>query len=166
MTTDTDPPLRRGLGRWGRLALAISLCVNLLIVGAAVGAALRFDHWNDRGHGGGMTIWRMMRALPDEARDRAHDMAEARRDAYEALRDQRRDLRRRAAELIGAEPFDAAALTAAQAAYRQNRDARRAMVDALIVDLAAQLSAADRAALAESMAHRWRRHRWRRDRWR
>ena len=63
-------PRRRG---WTRIALIVSICLNLLLIGAAAGLALRFGGGRDLDMPAGfdrMTLFRVFRALPDEDRDR------------------------------------------------------------------------------------------------
>ncbi|MDF2234939.1 periplasmic heavy metal sensor [Albimonas sp. CAU 1670] len=152
--------------RWVIWALAASVCVNLLLIGAAGGAFLR--------HGGPppgempsgfdrVTLWRMFRALPPEARDDARDLIGERRDEMIDLARSRDAARARIAVAMEAAPFDPAALAAAlneaRAAERRSRD----LADALLLEVASDLSPATRAEIAEALRERRRkgfRHRW------
>ncbi|WP_339949642.1 periplasmic heavy metal sensor [uncultured Albimonas sp.] len=148
-------PLRRR--RWVFWALAVSVCVNLLLMGAAGGAFLR--------HGGPpagempagfdrVTLWRMFRALPEEARDDARERIDERRAEMRDLARSRDAARARIAVAMEAQPFEAAALSSAldeaRAAERRSRD----VADALLVDVASGLSLDTRAEIAEALRER------------
>ncbi|SFI36797.1 periplasmic heavy metal sensor [Albimonas pacifica] len=153
----STPPRRR---RWVAWALAVSVCVNLLLLGAAGGAFLR--------HGGPpegempsgfdrVTLWRMVRALPEAAREDARTRIHDRRGEMRELARARDAARARIAVAMEAQPFDAAALAAAlseaRAAERRSRD----VADGLLVEVASGLTAETRAEIAEALRERRRR---------
>ena len=163
------PPAAPRRRRWVAWALAASVCVNLLLIGAAGGAFLR--------HGGPppgempsgfdrVTLWRMVRALPEAARDDARDRIRDRRAEMRDLAQERDDARARIAVAMEAQPFDAAALGAAlseaRAAERRSRD----LADSLLVEVASGLTSETRAEIAEALRERRRKGfhgRWGRD---
>ena len=104
--SEQDQPRRRR--RWVKIALVISLCVNVLVIGAVGGF-----FWKHRGYeGGSFRLHSVVRALPEEKRDAARVALEAKLPEYEALRAQIREARRESNLLMSADPLDEAALRA------------------------------------------------------
>ena len=163
------PPGPRRRRRWVVWALAASVCLNLLLIGAAGGAFLR--------HGGSprgempsgfdrVTLWRMYRALPEEARDDARERIDQRRGAMRGLARDRDEARARIAVAMEAQPFDAAALSSAMQAARAAERRSRDVADALLVEVASGLSVQTRAEIAAALRERRRKgshSRWNRD---
>ena len=151
------PPSRPRRRRWVVWALAVSVCLNLLLFGAAGGAFLR--------HGGPLasempsgfdrvTLWRMFRALPEEAREEARERIRDRRPEMRELAQARDAARARIAVAMEAQPFQAPALAAAlqeaRAAERRSRD----VADALLVEVASGLTVESRAEIAAALRER------------
>ena len=145
----SSPPPRR---RWTGIALAVSLLLNLFLIGVLVGGRLAWGPVGgfDPASGPGF-VPQMMRSLPPEARAVALDVFGDRRAM---VRDRLADMRRthRATyEALTAEPFDPAALTAALADLRSQVDGLQLSVHQALVDVASQLDAEDRRAMAETL---------------
>jgi uncharacterized membrane protein len=131
-----------------KIALTVSLVVNVFTVGAL----------------GGLIY---MRSLPQPARPGANplvraadNLSQADRDAFKVMLRQHvvqdrptirdsRQAHRRAMDLIGAEPFDRAAVSAVLAQARADDFAVRTHLEEGVLDYAAKLSPADRAAFAD-----------------
>jgi uncharacterized membrane protein len=156
--TDVSTPPRSG--RWVKIALVASLCLNVLVIGVAGGFLLKH-----RDGPRGDRIDRIVRYLPEARRDEARSMLEARLPEYEALRDQSREARRESMALLAADPLDEAALRAALTRARAFSGQRRAMLEDAMMDFAVTLSAEERREMVEQMNRRWeRRERWRGER--
>ncbi|TYO91662.1 periplasmic heavy metal sensor [Oceanicella actignis] len=147
------PPARRwGPARW---ALAASLCLNLLFIGAAAGLALRLHgHPHDQAAPAGFdrfTLRRVMRMMPEDERARAHELMRAHRDELRAARDRRDAARAQLARALAAEPFSADALRAALRAAREAERSMRDVADDAFVAFAATLSPEARRRIAEEL---------------
>lgn len=159
--TDVSSPRRSG--KWIKIALVASLCLNVLAIGAAGGLLLR--HHDGPPGGRFDRIDRIVRFLPEARRDAARSMLEARLPEYEALRDQSREARRESMALLAADPLDEAALRAAMARARASSEQRRALLEDAMMDFTLSLTAEERKAMVEQMTRRMeRRDRWRGDR--
>lgn len=153
----TGPRKRRGL----RIVLVLSLMLNVLMIGVLAGGAWRVARMDP-----GLSspdfraIWR---ALPDHARDELR--RNARRSGHEGpgMPPTREERRARAAETgralvdaLRASPFDAAHFAELMG---EDREAHARHLDAALVAFAAQvanLSAAEREAMAARLADTWR----------
>jgi uncharacterized membrane protein len=139
----TDPAPRPGRGL--KLALAVSVALNLLVAGVVAGAFLRGGPLHDLGFGpfAAALTEADHAALKREFRARMPDLREMRRGQRVAMAGVLAALR--------AEPFDPAALAAAmEAAAARMGDRLRIGQDLLVGHLAA-MSPADRAAFADRM---------------
>lgn len=141
--TPEPAPTARG-GRWITWALVASLALNLFIVAAVAGVALR-HHREVRDVGFGP----FTEALTRE--DRA-----ALRDAFMAAAPGFRDRRREAAEDIAglaaalrADPWDAAAVEALLARQGARAEERFALGRKIFLDRLGQMTPEERAALAD-----------------
>lgn len=116
----TSPVVRAGAGRWTKSLLAVSLGLNLLIVGLAVGSMLRDGP--PRG-GRDFGLGPLSEAL---SRDDRKALRDAFLERHPDIRADRRDIRAQFDLLLSAlraDPFDPAALdTALQAVARRNAD--------------------------------------------
>lgn len=141
---------------WTGVALAISVVINVFLVGAAVGilalgAHMAREH-RPPGPGGGGLLWRASLALPPgEARAFRQAMraqAQANRPLAEAGRRARHE-----AWLAAAGPtFDAAAVKAALARARALDQTARSRLEESLVDVAGALPAAQRQAVFRTLA--------------
>lgn len=140
--------------RWARWALAASVCVNLLLIGAAAGAFLR--------HGGPpkaampagfdrVTLWRAFRELPSDDRDAARDAVRARHDDMHRMAGAMVEARRGIAAAMEAKPFDPDALATALVAARDAERASGGLADLIFVDVAGRLTDHSREEIAEAL---------------
>jgi len=156
-------PRPRKPGRGLRVALMLSVMLNLLVVGVLAGGALRGPHGGPPGLPGQPDIRALWRALPAEARADLRDMGRERGFPGERMpRPSREERRARADEInagilaaLRAEPFDAAAFSRLidgdREALARRLDAAR---EAFAAEVAA-LSPAERQAMAERLQEYW-----------
>lgn len=160
----TEQPKAATAG-WIRIALAVSVALNLLVVGMIAGAAL-----DGRGPGGraggkpgpevalgpvGLRLY--AGALPREER---RELLKSLRSDNALLRDGRRQLHahvERLAALLRAEPFSAEAVRAELDAQIGRASELMGYGAEVLTDRFAQMSAADRKAYADAIEQRVRR---------
>jgi uncharacterized membrane protein len=139
--------------KWLMLALVVSVVLNLLLAGFVIGrlsgpgpvpAAL------DPSVG----MFRVLPRLPEPRREALEPRV---REHFRALRDELRRMRatqRSINQALAAEPFSAEDLTAALARFRAALLASQEQNHALLVDIAADMSAAERRLLRDAMTRR------------
>ena len=151
-----------------RLLLVASLALNLFFV-AAIAVSAIADHGRFGGllgfgssHGPrmvGMPNPRQLReVLDDRGQQILESMLEARRDTFHANLVPMFEARTALSQAIAAEPFDRAKVEAALAVLRDREAVLHAGAQNLILELAAQLNADQRAKIAELLKpnDRWR----------
>lgn len=117
MTPDPTEKLPAGR-RWLRVALAVSLTLNLLVVGLVVGAAMRFGG-PDGGHKPPPSMGAALyRELP---RDDRKAVRAAMKSAHGQRKSDRATEAQRLGDALRAQPFDAAAVQAVMAVQAQAR---------------------------------------------
>ena len=143
--------------RWVKATLAVSLALNLVVVGLVVGASLSRGGppWHPAARApvdpGGL-----IRALPDDARE---DVIRAMREGREREDRAERDRRTRAIlALIRSEPFDRARLEAALDERRAATSSEFDRIQSLFLDRLEGMDAAERSAFADRLTDRgsWR----------
>lgn len=154
----TPPPPRRP-GRGLRIALALSLTVNLLVVGVLAGGVMRMARLDPMvsGQPDMRALWR---ALPDEARDDLRQMARSQGFGGDhGPRPDRETRRARAAasnarmiEALRAEPFDPANFLAVLSSDRDDMASRLDAAHAALAERIAALTTAERQAMADHFA--------------
>ena len=121
------------------VALIVSVCINLLLAGVMVGG--RWHHpqpwWRD---------------VPEEVRPILKQAFDSHKAEFDARRDAVRQARQKVAELLKADPIDQAALDQALADLSQKSEAIRALGNAMMVEVAKQLTPELRAQMADSWA--------------
>lgn len=141
------------------IVLFVSLAVNLFLVGAlagglVIGQRMHGERPPPMQRGMAQPLWRAGDALPPES---AMAYRQALRGAGPELRDAMRSARAERAEAwksLAAEPFDPAATKRRLADIRGREADARGRIEERIVDYAAGLPAADRAALARGLTER------------
>lgn len=135
--------------RWLIVALAVSLALNIAVLGFYIGAS-----------GGGMPrlsrtafdptvgVGRLLRFLPEERREAVADRA-ARRQVRASLRELR-VAQSAVDDALVQEPFDANALTTALERFREQFAASQMRSHAALVDICRKLTPEERALLARS----------------
>lgn len=142
-----------GTPRWVKWLLGVSLAVNFVVAGLAIGAAIKF-HKHGHSHGGIATIGQIMRALPDDSKGAAKDKLHAARPDLKALRAERKAAKIAVADAIEATPYDAAAVNQAFAMLRQKDQIAKTSAHVVIVEILGVLSPEDRAVVAEGLRKR------------
>jgi uncharacterized membrane protein len=150
------PPTGPGGPRWIKIALAVSVALNLAIAGLVAGAWLR----DGPGHGlpRDMSFGPFTEALSDSDRralrrtlgERAHGFREARQEMQADLQTLLSSLR--------ADPFDPAAAEAALAAIAGRASARLELGRDLIAERILAMSDAERQAFADRLERGLKRH--------
>ncbi|MEM1307025.1 MAG: periplasmic heavy metal sensor, partial [Pseudomonadota bacterium] len=147
---DTEPGRKRS--RWVWIALALSLAVNLLVVGFAVGAAYRLRGWDTDQRV--TPIQMFLRDLSAEKRARLRPLLQQRRQMLGAARREARAERRKLRQILRADTFDQAAFDAQRRrhldAFQKFYEARFANVE----DMMAGLTAEERRRLLRALARR------------
>jgi uncharacterized membrane protein len=128
-------------GRGLRIALAVSLAANLLVVGVVAGGWLRRAV-----EGGPPSVERLLREGDAGQRARVQAIVDQRRPEFDARRATQRMARAAVRDAATAEPFDAAALDRALAALRTAdgavAEARHRTFAALIAEMPPERRAA------------------------
>lgn len=138
-----------------KIALAISVAVNLFVAGVVVtGLAVGARHLRDRPYHDRPPVISMIRSLDEADRAAAEDTlratALAARDDFEAAR----RLRSEAIAQAGAESFDRAAIEATLARSRASEAAGRMRLEGAMLDLLQSLDQDDRQRLAPALGRR------------
>lgn len=155
MADTTGPRPGRGL----RIALAVSLALNLLVAGAVVGSMLR------GGPGGGTQAVRDLGFGPFAGALTGEDRAALRRaflDRGPDLRQARREMRAQAEAILAAlraEPYDPADFAAALTRGTDRMAERLALGRELLAAHVDAMDDATRRAFADRLADSWRRGR-------
>lgn len=167
----TEPPaqpqqVRGGLGRIAKIALVVSVSLNLLLIGALAGGAMRASRFQPamEGQADYRALWR---ALPDDAR--AQIRAQAREQGFGGRhpqgrsREERREIsrarNRQIIAVLRADPFDSAAFTEL---LTQDRQALENRLNAARLAIVAQVEGLDHSArqeMADEMEQTLRRRR-------
>lgn len=141
--------------RWGRIALIVSLALNLLFVGAIGGSmwAMWAGYWGGpRHHAFAGAIHHLMKTLPEERRQIARDVLRRHRAEIRPLRRQVRTSRRAAARVMRQEPFDEASFRSALGAMQKAELDIRQAVGEIAVDLGKTLTQDERRELLRGLA--------------
>ena len=151
---ETGPP-RRPTARWLRLTLFLSLALNLAMLGLIGGAVLA-----QRKPDGpppdrlvrDLGLGPYLRALSPADRRAIAETAYASGDRLRGYRSTLRAAFRDSLALLRSDPFDRAAFADSLARQAAVADRGRALGQTLLVDRIAAMTAAERAALADSLA--------------
>ncbi|MEO0673095.1 MAG: periplasmic heavy metal sensor [Pseudomonadota bacterium] len=155
MSTETAPrPARSGASLWVRILLAVSVGLNLLIFGAAVGFA--WKHWHRFDRGGVISdmprpIVRFVRSLPEEKRVPFRAAMRERRAALRPLQQEMRAARRNLRDVLEAETFNMQAFDAAQARFIQALTAIRQKSLSFVPGLAEGLTQDERVRFGRAL---------------
>lgn len=136
--------------RWVKITLAVSLTLNLIVLGLAGGAVLKGRALNDaRPDPDGMSI--VTRALPERFEANVRREVRQRHEEIRASREALYALRRDLAEVLTAEPFD---IDAVEDIFAQQRailiDLTGSGQD-LVIQQIATMNEAERAKYAENL---------------
>jgi len=134
-----------------RLALVVSLALNVLIIGAVAGAVLVSRHHGWHGHGfKGAGLAGFARTLPPDRGDAIRQKLESNRASLAPLRKEKREAREAARSVLMTEPFDVEKFKAAlERAVEAGVKEKRARM-ALFAETAASMTPEERRQL-----HNW-----------
>ena len=150
---------RRRAPRWMWAVLVVSVALNLLIVGGALGAFW----YHNRGKGEFSGPHRLLRhyamTLPVERRDALLAVLRADYENVKPLRRKAREARREAIRRFSAEPLDSAAFVAANAKAIEARTALIQAQNRVFPQIAEKLTVEERRTLIRKMQRfrKWRR---------
>lgn len=151
-----DPPKKQA-PRWMWILLIVSLAINLLVAGGAVGAFWHLRHERGLGFGGpSHGFSRFLDGLPAEKRQKIEALLDKQRAEMVPLRAAARTARHALLEAFKAEPFDKEKFRQLGKTYRA---ARRRLSDVRLndyPDILALLEPAERKAFLRWQ--KWRRH--------
>lgn len=140
--------------RWLIAGLAVSLILNLALVGFFVGRVSGPPAWTQARMDPSFGLARALRFLPEERRDALFDHEEA-RDIRRSLSRSMRGMRQHQHAIqtaLTAEPFDPDALATAFAAFRHDMDEAQTRNHGLFVRIAAGLTPEERDQLHRALA--------------
>lgn len=157
--TETGVEARLGCPRWMKLALIVSLMLNVAVVGIIAGHNMKDER--AKGAGNRQVQW-ILELVPDDRRDfaKAHF-----RDVRTRLQDIRAQRQEHLGQIIAAmriEPFEPERFGAVLAERRNASLASRAIVHERLEALLGEFTPAERAIFAERLEARvskWREHR-------
>jgi uncharacterized membrane protein len=134
---------------------AVSLCVNLFLVGSMAG------HWFPRGHDGPggpdgpRRLEAMIAGMPEDLRPLIKDKFEAAKPQFQAQRDKIRAARDKVAAAAEAEPFDPAAFDQAFKDLQATMAGMGSIAHQTIREILPQIPAEQRKQLVEKWSKRW-----------
>ena len=138
--------------KWLVIGLIVSLVLNLALVGFLVGRASGPSPWQRSALDPVAGLPRLLSFLPKERRRELLEQ-QPRRQLRESLRDMRR-AQHAIDEALVQEPFDAEALAAQLARYRQHFGASQTRSHAAFVAIAANLTPEERQRFVKSLRRR------------
>jgi uncharacterized membrane protein len=128
--------------RWLTGFLIVSLAINFIFIGSVAGAMWRFQGPPSAGANPGLLSY--VSTLPADRRKALWDAAAAERQTLRPLRREARAAREATLLALVADPFDKQAVLAAQARQTRAEEQARAAVQAMIVQIAAELTPQER----------------------
>lgn len=141
-------------GNWVKIALAVSVAVNLFIAGIAIGAMgqhHRKGAERRQGPGPGNPMMRLTDRLPPDKQEAFRQVMRQSMEANRANAETSRAAREQLISVFSAEIFDAAAASQALAAVRNAETAGRTSMEATMVEFAKGLNPEERKALAQNL---------------
>ena len=150
MSTDvkTGEPAKRS---WKRMILPISLALNLLFVGAIVGAGwMRNKHGASFGGPPGFMVKHMLRHLPDEKQQSILDQIANHREGQRSKRREIKGLRGAFKDALKREPFSAELVRGAARKMHMARGEIAGTKMELLVNVLAKLTPEERRKIIES----------------
>jgi len=153
---------RRAPG-WLKLLLIVSLALNVAVIGMIGGTAMRGGEKSEYGDktanepGLDRRQSRILRMVPEARRDAARAILMARSAEYSAAQAALKQAQMDLIDALRAEPFDPARVSAALEARRQASGTVWGIGYEQLVQIAADLTAAERGELADSLEERTKR---------
>jgi uncharacterized membrane protein len=134
---------------------AVSLCVNLFLVGSMAGHWFPRDHGGPGGPDGPRRLEAMIAGMPENLRPLIKDKFEAAKPQFEAQRNNIRAARDKVAVAAEAEPFDPAAFDQAFKELQESMAGMGAIAHQTIREILPQIPAEQRKQLVEKWSKRW-----------
>ena len=134
---------------------AVSLCVNLFLVGSMAGHGFPRDHDGGGPDGPRRGLEAMIAGLPDDLRPLIKDKFEAAKPQFQAQRDKIRAARAKVAVAAEAEPFDPAAFDQAFKDLQAAMSGMGAIAHQTIREILPQIPAEQRKQLVDKWSKRW-----------
>jgi len=148
---DTGQTRPRRCPLWVKIALVISLVLNVAVIGLVAGQAMKGER---KGRGTTGQIRWILTFVPEARQDAARAFFETRRDEIRDLYRARGKTMDEIVDAIRAEPFAPETLEAAIARRTANSTARRAIVEGGLVKLLSEFTPAERIEFADRMAEK------------
>jgi Spy/CpxP family protein refolding chaperone len=149
--------LSRAGGRWLIGIAAVSLCVNLFLVGLMAGHKIYgpglFGHGGPDGPRRGIEA--MIAGVPEDLQPMIKEKFEAAKPQFQAQREQIKAAREKLAAAAKADPFDPAAFDQAFHEFQQTMDGMGALAHQTIREILPQIPAEQRKQLVDKWAKRW-----------
>lgn len=166
MTEAAPAPARRRAPRWLWIGFFVSLALNLLIVGIAIGAAWHFKTGKMmQERGAPRHFGAFLHRLPRERRREFRAMFREEQPGLRRFRDDVRTARQAAERALAAEPFDRAGFADANRRLHDARARLRGAQGELFPRIAEKMTAEERRMFLEWRKSHWKRWRkWRRER--
>ena len=165
MTTPARPQVARRAPRWVWIVMVVSLAINLLVLGGALGAAWHFRYIRALGNGAAPHHFgAFVATLPRAKRQQIDAILSAQRVELQPLRQAVRQARREVGNAFAAEPFDKERFRTLNLAYIEARSRVLEARAKAYPDIISILDASERKAFLRwrhwrrSWRHRWRRH--------
>jgi uncharacterized membrane protein len=137
-------------GRGLKIALGVSIALNVFIVGGIVGAI----YMHRTASPAGPPLMRAGDGLSSQDRDAFRRMLETEIPVVRPLQDDARQARRQAMDALQQPTFDRVQVGALMARARADEDKARGVMEGAVLDFAAKLPADERASLVRSMRRR------------
>jgi uncharacterized membrane protein len=144
---------------WVKIALGLSLALNIFFVGMAGG---KLFHGKPESRDSAPNSF--LQTLSDERAAEVREAFAKMREARRGGREERRAAWAKVREVMTAETFDRAAMQAAMDDVMRERSERTERRYAQMIDFVATMSLEERVAFSDAMRERWRKRRARRER--
>lgn len=155
MSNDATDPAetaqRRAGWGWMKIALLVSLALNLLFAGLVVGGAWhhRPGKWTSKNQALEMTIEQMIAELPADKRPAGAAALRRLRDEVAPISRGLRDARKEAIAALKADPYDHQRFSSSMAKLRDIRSRSRAGRHQVVLDLVEDMTVAQRQRFLE-----------------
>ena len=147
-STSDKPSATAPRRRWGRVALIASLALNMLLIGAAGAAMVRFSAARPVASGVNTNLLEFVATLPDDRYRAVWSATRNERRSLRPLRTEVREARVAWRASLTTEPFDRQKFADAQSRLLEAEMRARTEAKRLFLEIAAHLTPAERAAFA------------------
>lgn len=151
----TDQTMNTGGGSlpgWMKMALVVSLMLNVAVIGLFIGANMKSD--GKREGGANQQIQWILKLVPDDRKDFTKEKFEDKRDELRRTRADRAKQMKAIVAAIRAEPFSPEALEYAMRLRREAGDERRKIVHTQLIAVLGEFSQNERGEFANRLEER------------